>query len=77
MASNPLDTCDYEVPLAPLEVALALREMADGESDYLGRLLMVAAHHVEAFAGTREATDPTHLAEARRIATGPDSTTDP
>jgi hypothetical protein len=44
--------------------------MADGESDYLGRLLMVAAHHIDAFASHKSCTDSNHLAAASKIAAG-------
>ena len=68
MTSDPLDTTDYEVPTDPAAVASALRDMADGDEDYLGRLLMVAALHVDAFSRSYAASDAGHLAEARRLA---------
>jgi len=70
MSTNPLDTSDHYVPHEPREVAAALRDMADGESDYLGRLLMVAAHHIDAFASHKSCTDSNHLAAASKIAAG-------
>jgi len=69
MSTNPLDTTDYKVPSDPADVAIALREMADGEDDYLGRLLKVAAHHLVLFAAMPAAKDRKHLQTAKKIAT--------
>lgn len=67
VSNDPLDTTDYRVPTDPSEVAQALREMADGEDDYLGRLLMVAAHHIEAFANEPSSRSSHHLDGAKKL----------
>lgn len=68
MSNDPLDTTGYTVPTDPSEVAEALREMADGEGDYLGKLLMVAAHHIDAFSKEPSSRSTHHLAEAKKLA---------
>lgn len=71
MGHDPLDTTGYKVPSDPLAVADALRHMADGEGDYLGRLLMVAAHHIELFAKHPSSRSSDHLNGARALAEAP------
>lgn len=69
MSNDPLDTSDLGVPTDPREVAQALREVADSEGDYLGRLLMVAACHIEAFSKCDASQSPELLKEAMAVAT--------
>ena len=69
MNRDPLGTTDWEVPTRPPEVVAALRDMADGDDDYTGRLLMVAALYVEAFSKIPEAVNAARLLEeAERMA---------